>query len=484
MEIVVPTALKWTLGATILVYVAAMYAIAFFARKRIVTAEDYIVAGRRLPFSLAWMTLLGTWFGAETILTTPDEVRVRGLVATALDPLGVGLCLVVAGLFVAAPMWRMQLLTLPEFFGRKFGRTAELLSALIMVPSYFGWIAAQYVALAGILELYFGLDMRIGIAVVAIVGGGYTIMGGMWSVAFTDALQISLVLVGIVILGGVVLYQLGAGDFVAGFERLHTDVPPEKLDWIPAEDLEALVGWLAVLAIGALGNLPGQDLLQRIFASKSARVAQGACLFAGVAYLSFGMIPVGLGLASSVIAPGAEGSVLPILAGAFLTPVLAVVFLVAVLSAVLSTIDSAIIAPSSVLAQNVLRPVFPNHLLALNRWSTVVVGAGSLVMAYVGESAYELLESAYAATLVGLFVPMMFGLYTRPQSGKAALASIVLGTGVWLVHLVCGWEYFLEFFPRLGAWRAPISLAATACSLLAYLVFEPPWRLRFARSDR
>jgi len=476
----IPLSLQWTLAAAIVLYISVMYGIAWLARRRITTAEDYIVAGRRLPFSLAWMTLLATWFGAGTLLTATDEVRREGLHAAALDPLGAGLCLILAGIFVAGPMWRMQLLTLPDFFRRKYGRTAEVLSAAIMVPSYFGWIAAQFVALAGILELYFGLDPRIGIAVVAIVGGGYTVMGGMWSVTLTDSVQISLVLVGVVVLGLVVFGQLGDGSFAAGLARLPAELPAHKLDWIPTADLQAFTGWVAVLAIGALGNLPGQDLLQRIFAARSQRVAQGACLFAGVAYLAFGMIPVALGLGANLVDSGADRSVLPILANAFLSPPVAIVFVVAVFSAVLSTIDSAIIAPSSVLAQNVLGPALGADPLRLNRWATVIVTAGSLLVAYAGESAYSLLESAYAATLVGLLVPMMFGLYTRPRHPASAVASILLGTGIWLVHLLCGWENFLQPIQSMAVPPLPIALAATACSLLAYLCFEPPWRMRSA----
>jgi Na+/proline symporter len=370
------------------------------------------------------------------------------------------------------------LLTLPDFFRRKFGPAAELLSALIMVPSYFGWIAAEYTALAEILQLYFGLDIRIGIALVAVIGGGYTILGGMWSVTLTDAAQLVLILIGVVILAFVVLGQLGQGDWLTGLERLHETVHPDRLTWMPTEDVKALMGWLAVLASASLGNLAAQDLLQRVFASKSARVAKGSCIFAGCMYLVFGLIPVGLGLAAPLLAPDHESGVLPMLATAFLSPPIAIVFVVAVFSAVLSTIESAIIAPSSVLAQNLIGPVWKIDRLVLNRLSTLTVTTCSLLVAYAGESAYDLLESAYAATLVGLFVPMMIGLYTQPRSQRPALAAIIVGTGIWLVHLVAGWEHLFEFVPAIARLHIPIALAATACSLFAYIAVEPPWRMR------
>jgi Na+/proline symporter len=462
-----------------------MYAIAFYAHKRVGTAEDYIVAGRRLPFSLAWMTLVATWFGAGTLLLTTDEVRANGLSAIALDPLGPALCLIVAGLFVAGPMWSLKLLTLPDFFRRKFGRTAEKLAACIMVPSYFGWIAAEYTALAEILKLYFGLDLWIGLLLVAIVAGGYTIMGGMWSVTLTDAVQLALILIGAVILALSILGQLGGGDWLTGLARLREEVHPERLVWMPTHDVRALMGWLAVLASASLGNLAAQDLLQRVFASKSARVAKSSCIFAGLVYLIFGMIPVGIGLAAPLFAPDNESSVLPLLATVFLSPPIAVVFVVAVFSAVLSTIESAIIAPSSVLAQNLLGPALKMRPLLINRAATLAVTAGSLLVAYAGHRAFDLLENAYSATLVGLFVPMMIGLYTTPRSQAPALGAIVVGTGVWLVHLAYGREHFLEFLPAFARWHLPVALVATALSLVTYLAFEPPWRMRrVATQDR
>jgi solute:Na+ symporter, SSS family len=101
-------------------------------------------------------------------------------------------------------------------------------------------------------------------------------------------------------------------------------------------------------------------------------------------------------------------------------------------------------------------------------------------LAYSGESAYELLEASYLLTLVGLFVPLILGLYSVPCSGLAAIASMLVGTAVWVIHLFLGWESFLEPLASLN--RFPISLAATGCSLLAYFVMEPPWRIQWRGS--
>ena len=221
--------LQWVLGGTIAVYVIGLYALGWWARRRISDTEDFIVAGRRLPLSLAWATLLATWFGAGTMLVAADEVRRGGLQRAALDPFGAGLCLLLAGMFFAGPLWRMGLLTLSDFFRQRFGSRAEWVSALILIPSYFGWIAAQFVALGSLLELLFGIDLELAILLVALVGTGYTLLGGMWSVTLTDAAQVGFVIGGLGWLTFRVLQTLGGGDPGAGLGRIGAESPAGHL---------------------------------------------------------------------------------------------------------------------------------------------------------------------------------------------------------------------------------------------------------------
>jgi Na+/proline symporter len=477
--------LKWLLAISMAIYLLLMYGVSWIAQRRVKSAEDFLVAGRRLPLSLAWMTLLSTWFGAGTMLTGGDKVRSGGLQRAALDPFGAGACLLIAGWLVAGRMWRMQLLTVPDFFRLKFGPAAELVSSLILVPSYFGWIAAQFMALAEVLQLFFGIPVGWGLLAVAVVGTGYTLMGGMWAVTLTDAVQIVLVLVGLLVLTVVVLWELGAGNVWGGLVRLHRETDPELLAVVPTVSRASLLGWVGVFAIGALGNLPGQDLMQRVFAADSERTAKRACLVAGVVYLTFGMLPLLLALAGNLLFPEQlQAKVLPMLAQAFLHPVVAVIFLVALLSAVLSTIDSAILSPASVLSQNVLSRWGRVDTLRGNRWAVLLVASLSLLLAYVGESAYSLLEDAYLLTMVGLFVPMMIGLYCSPRSGSAALASMLVGVGIWGVHGLMGWELFIEPLVGTWLWPLPLSLAATGCALATYFSLEPPWRIRWCAANR
>ncbi|MEZ4451570.1 MAG: sodium:solute symporter family protein [Nannocystaceae bacterium] len=461
------------LGTALVGYVLFSLALGVWVSRRVESAEDYLVAGRRLPLALSTATLLATWFGAGPMLTAADAVYRGGLARAALEPLGSGFCLILAGFVIARPLWSMRLLTVSDFFGRRFGRRAELLSAVLTLPTFFGWIAVQFVALAEILALFFGIPTGLGIALVAGVGVGYTLLGGMWSVALTDALQLVILLIGLVVLGVSALLHLGSGDALAAVDRLASELPAGFLEPIPSDTLERFAAWLGVFVIAALGNLSGQDLLQRIFAARSAEVAQRACWLAGGAYLVFGSIPVILGLCARVVWPeGQMSSVVPALGGALLSPAVTVTFVLALASAVLSTIDSAILAPASVLAQNLLRGPLEGRMTALarNRLAVVIVTAISLAVAYAGKDAYSLLEGAYAIGLVALFVPLLGGLYRRPRGEAPAIAAMIAGTALWGVHVALGAESLLG--DGHGGPKVPIEIAAVIVGALAFVVAE------------
>ena len=451
----VPPELALGVGITTLVYLVVVLALAALAQRRIDGVEDYVVAGRRLPLGLASATLLATWFGAGTLLAVADEVRAEGLRAAALDPLGAGVCLILAGLFFARRMWSLKLVTLADLFRRRFGARVETFSAALLVPVYFGWIAAQLVALAEMLELFFGLSPMLGLALVAAFGIFYTALGGMWAVTLTDALQMALLLVGLVILTGAVALHFGQSPG-EGALAVWSATPAAHRVWIPSESFAAIAGWLGVFCAGSLGNLPSQDLMQRVFAARSARVAVGACLVAGVAYLSFGLLPLFLGLAGGALGHDG-GATLPMLAGLALHPALAVLLVVTLLSAVLSTLDSAILAPATVIAQNLWR-TGPKPL-ARTRIAVVAVGVVSLLVAYLGESAYSLLESGYELGMVSLLVPLIVAVHVRRPSVRGVVAAMGLGTGLWLTLMAAGVE-------ALGP--IPIGLVSTAAAALAY----------------
>ncbi len=459
-----------TLAVLIALYLLGIFVVSIYAGRRVKSEEDYIVAGRRLPLSLAWATLLATWFGAATILGAAEAARIDGVRGTVLDPFASGMALIVAGLFFARPLWEMRLLTIADFYGRTFGSRAELIASLVLVPGYFGWIAAQYMALGGIQGAFFGIEPTVGMLLAAAVVLAYTLIGGMWSVTLTDAFQMVVVLVTLIVLAAAAFAQLGDGAVARGIGRLLSETPSDSLTLWPEAGAAAVIVWLGTWGSGVFGNIPGQDLMQRVFASKDARTAVRACLLAGVVYIAFGLIPVGLGLASRILLPGdGGGEILTVLASQYLRPGLTVVFVVSLISIIVSTATSAVLSPATILGHNLLGKLAPFRArqLFVDRLAVVLITVASLIVAFSGRTILELLELSLSIALVSLFVPLVAGLYTRSRSELAAVLAMICGTIVWSARELVG---EVEVGGALFAFAMlPSAISGTTASLIGYI---------------
>ncbi len=445
------------MGYALVVYVFVLYLLAWQASKQVHTVEDFVLAGRQLPLSIATFTLIATWFGAESMMTVANEVASVGIRRAMMDPVGIALCLALAGGFVSRRLWRMKILTLGDFFRDRFGPVAEQVSAWILIPSYFGWIATQLMSLAIVFQSMLDWPMELSIFAIAIVGTGYCLLGGMLSVSWIDMVQMLLIGLGLLLLGHSVLMELGDQSWSLGGERLWTQAPAGH--WRLGESSQFGNDYslaLGAIAIGALGNLPTQDLLQRILSAKSESIAVRACYLAAIGYLAIGAFPVLIAIGAVCIDRSwleTDADVLTGLAIRYLSFPAQVVFLLAITSAVLSTFASAVMSPAALVAQNLIGP-------ALSRWSTrcwlhreplrlqraciLLVASISIAVSLLGRSAYELLQASYAICFVSLTVPFMVGLYAHHRCQRSAIVSMIGGIGCWLVHFCLGWDWWLQ----------------------------------------
>jgi len=477
-----PAGMYGVFVSALIAYCIGLYWIGWIAGRRIRNVEDFVLAGRRLPTSLAAITIIATWFGAESLMTTADEVGNDGLRKAMLDPLGISLCLLLAGLFVAGPMWRMGILTVSDFFRVRYGTATEKIASLIIVPSYFGWVAAQFVALAQILEVFFGLPKDVGILVIASLGTGYTLLGGMWTITWTDAIQMGLILIGLLVLGYAILVHLGDGSLASGVTTMRTDIAVDRWRIADPETFwrDTMVA-ISALAIGALGNLPMQDLMQRIFSAKSDSVAVKACLVASGGYLLMGVLPVGTGMAAHLLLPRESGEldgVVVLVAEKLLNPALLLVFFLAIVSAVLSTIVNAVMAPAAVMAHNLVEPaIIWRREKAMSQWGKLLLQRGAIVLvtavsaglALSGQGAYELVQASYSMALVSLFIPFVLGIHLKSLPPQAAWFAMAWGIVSWTLHNLLGWEWFLQPWAEPRGWLVPHELAGVGVSAAGLL---------------
>lgn len=433
----------------VILYMLISIGIGLYAALRVHSAKDYVVAGRSLPLYITTATVFATWFGSETVLGIPATFIDEGLGGIVADPFGASACLIFVGIFFAAQLYRMNLLTIGDFYRRKYGRTVEVLISLAICISYLGWISAQIAALGLVFNVLSdgGISreagMIIGITIVLV----YTMFGGMWSVALTDFVQMIVICVGMLI----VCYMIAGmvdGGAVAVIDHA---VQAQKFDFWPQANLAGILAFLAAFFTMALGSIPQQDVFQRVMSAKNEQTARNGAILGGSMYFFFAFIPLFIAYAATVIDPGLvarhmtpDGDTQLILPEFILThmPMFAqVMFFGALLSAIMSTASGTLLAPSALLAENILKPMLPKmddkHLLSLLRGTVLVFGVIVTGYAYLshvqGLTIFEMVENAYMVTLCGAFVPLAFGVYWKRANVMGGTLSILLGVSTWLV---------------------------------------------------
>ncbi|MBK8278301.1 MAG: sodium:solute symporter family protein [Nitrospira sp.] len=424
-------------------YLLLSIGIGLFAATRVQNSKDFAVAGRSLPLPVVIATVFATWFGAEAVLGISATFVKEGLRGVVADPFGSSMCLVLAGLFFAPRLYRLNLLTVGDYYRYRYNRTVEVLCTLCIVASYVGWVAAQFKVLGLVLNVVTEgvVSQSVGIIIGAAIVLTYTTFGGMFSVAVLDFVQIS------VIMGGLLYIATIVGDLAGGVPAVITHAAEAgKLDLFPAPRLVEWIPFLGAWMTMMLGSIPQQDVFQRITSAKNEQTAvRGALLGAGL-YFTFCFVPMFLAYSATLVDPAKFGAlmerdsqlVLPTLIVQHTPMVAQVIFFGALLSAVMSCSSATLLAPSVTLSENVLKPLFHNvndsEFLRLMRIVLVAFALLVLVIALWSDATiYKLVVSTYKVTLVAAFIPLFAGLYWKRATAQGACCAIVAGLMSWLL---------------------------------------------------
>ncbi len=428
-------------------YLAVTIAIGLIAARRVHSSADYMVAGRSLPLYMNMATVFATWFGAETVLSVSATFAKDGLGGIPGDPFGASLCLVLAALLFAKLFYRMNLMTIGDFYKQRYGKTVEVITSFAIVASYLGWTSAQMTALGLVIHVLSGGAISLSAAIV--LGGlvvlVYTIFGGMWSIAFTDLFQVVVIIVGLSLVAWLV------SDMAGGAQKVIAQAAADgKFNWMPADSK----GWWAMAGAFfafAFGSVPQQDVFQRMTSAKDEKTAVRGTVYGGLIYFVFAFVPIFIAYAAVVSDPavaklfGADDAreiqkVLPELVLNKMPLWAQVMFFGALLSAILSTASGALLAPTSLFTENVLKPFAPKmndkQFLFTLRIVLVLFTVIALLFALNSTSTmYEMVQNAYNVTLAGAFIPLVVGAYWKRATTQGALFSALGGLGVWLACL-------------------------------------------------
>ncbi|MCE1250191.1 MAG: sodium:solute symporter family protein [Comamonadaceae bacterium] len=463
----------------VIAYLFVTIGIGLWAARRVQSSADFAIAGRHLPMYMIITTTFATWFGSEIVLGVPAKFIKGGLNAVVEDPFGAGTCLILVGVFFAAKLYRMTLLTISDYYRARYGRSVEVICSLIIMLSYLGWVSAQVTALGLVFNLLSGglisipWGMAIGVGSILI----YTLWGGMWSVAVTDFIQMIILVLGLVVLA------FFAADMAGGAGKvIDLAVSRDMFRFWPEPSWHEMVFFFAAAITMMLGSIPQQDVFQRVMSANTERAATHGTVIGGTAYILFAFVPMFLVASALLIMPEQTQAlladdpqkVLPTLVMERMPVMMQVLFFGALLSAIKSCASATLLAPSVTFTENIWRQFRTGYVgdlenLRIMRISVFVFAIA--VLAYSikmeGTPIFELVSGAYQVPLVGAFVPLVFGLYWKRASTQGALCATGLGIGVWIA------------FMATPAWSAafPQQLAGLLAALVGMVLGSllPQW---------
>jgi SSS family transporter len=439
-----------TLIVFVVLYLVGTLAIGVWAGTRIKNTADFAIAGRSLPLIMVVTTTFATWFGAETVMGIPAKFVQGGLNAIIEDPFGAGTCLILVGLFFAAKLYKQNLLTIGDFYRQRFGRGVEVFCSAAIILSYLGWVAAQITALGLVFSVLTNgaMSETAGMIVGTMAVLVYVVIGGFLAVAWTDFIQMIVLVIGLSIIA------MFSADLAGGADKVFAMASSRELwKFLPEPTFTDMAFFLGFGLTMMLGSIPQQDVFQRVMSARNSQTARNGAVIGGVSYILFAFVPMFI-VASAVVVMGDSvlelakndyQRVLPTFVLTKMPLVMQILFFGALLSAIKSTSSATLLAPSTSFVENILKNLRPHmsdrqQLLAMR--VTIVVFTGS-VLAYAvamkGTSIYDLVSSAYQVTLVAAFVPLVMGLYWKRATTQGAIVSLAAGLAVWVL-----------FFPQVG----------------------------------
>jgi SSS family solute:Na+ symporter len=431
----------------VVIYLLITIGIGLYAAKRVKNTADFAIAGRHLPLVMIVTTTFATWFGSETVLGIPAKFVNGGLNSVVEDPFGAGTCLILVGLFFAGKLYRMTLLTISDYYRERFGKTVEIACSLIIMLSYLGWVSAQVTALGLVFNLLSAgaISIPVGMVIGVVSILAYTLFGGMWSVAITDFMQMIILVVGLAVIA------VFAGNLAGGADKVvRLAMSKDLFKFWPEPSFKDMIFFFAAAITMMLGSIPQQDVFQRVMSANSESAATKGPVIGGICYILFAFVPMFLVASALIIMPEQTAAllkddpqkVLPTLVLEKMPFIMQVLFFGALLSAIKSTASATLLAPSVTFVENIWRQFKPHmgdkQELRTMRITVLVFSTLVLIYAIVmqGTPIYEMVSGAYQVTLVGAFVPLVFGLYWKKATTQGAIFSIVLGMLTWLLFMV------------------------------------------------
>ncbi|MBS1788908.1 MAG: sodium:solute symporter family protein [Acidobacteria bacterium] len=440
-----------------IIAITAMYAsfllVGWLAARKVKdgTPADLLVAGRSMPVWIATLTMTATWVDGGYLLGTAEGAFKSSLSLGIQGGFCFGVSLILGGLFFARRMRQLEFTTLIDAFEARFGKHW---AAVLFIPAMLGevfWSAELLAAIGSTFGVLLQMKLATAILLSAVVVVAYTMVGGMWSVAYTDAFQLGLVVLGLVV--AMPFIFAAAGGFDAAWSHYLTARADRGMFFPPLQPRgdfwtsQSIIGWWDVSLMLVFGGIPWNCYFQRVLSCQTPRKAQLHSLFAGVLTILLTIPPLLLGVASfkynwpSDVLTQLQtnpSETLPMLLKYVVPPAVALLGFGAIIGAVTSSFSSSILSAASMVSWNCCyRLLWPElsvgQMKRIIRVSIVLLGAASVVMALKVQSVQALWFFTSDLIFVLLFPQLVFALFdpkaNRIGSVTAFIVSLVLRLG-------------------------------------------------------
>jgi solute:Na+ symporter, SSS family len=414
----------------IALYFAVMIGAGYWGLRRARSADDYLVAGRRLgPFMYIGCLGAVVLGGASTIggVALGYDNGISGMWLV----FWIGMGVIALGILMSTRLSRLGVYTVSEMLQNRYGSASRLISAIIIAVYALMIAVTSTIAIGTVFNVVLGLSPTVAILVAGGIVVAYSVAGGMWSITLTDIIQFCIMTVGIFFL----LLPLSISA-AGGFSGMSEALPGSYFSL-------TAIGWQTIFTYFLLfffGLMIGQDIWQRVFTARSPEIARWGSVAAGVYCLLYALAGALVGTAARVILPDIQSdNAFARIATEALPAGITGLVLAAALAAVMSTASAGLLASSTILANDVYAGFIArgdHNKVLVSRATTLLVGIVVLVISLIVSDVVGALTVAYDLLSGALFVPIVGALFWRRATAAGAVASMAAGSVVVVVFMV------------------------------------------------
>ena len=407
----------------IIVYFLALVIIGIIGVRKAKTSEMYLLAGRNLGVFMLFGCLTAVFLGGSSTIGSAQlgyEIGLSGI--WFVFTMGLGIMLF--GLLLLRKVTGFELTTISELLGKLFNVESKLIGAIVAAIYTLMVSVTQVIAIGVLISAMFDWNLTLSM----LLGGGvvffYTILGGMWSVTITDIVQFSIMSVGIFF----IMLPISVSK-VGGFTELAAQIPSTHFDLFAI----GFMGIFKYVITFTLGMMVGQDIWQRYFTAKNYNTARAGGILVGGYSLLYSTAMVVIGMCAIILIPDIVDTqnVFTEMAYVILPNGLLGIVFAAVAAAIMSTASGTLLASSTLISKDIIKDHFMKDItdkqfLLLSRITTLGVGMIAVVISLWIQELLVAIDVAYAVLAGSIFVPIVFGLFWKRTTGKAAFLAITI----------------------------------------------------------